>query len=84
MFARVYSCAVIGLDGVVVEVEVDTGDGLPGIIIVGTKNRNFFVVLFIYLSQKKIPGCNAGELRSQSETVPQYSFTGTPPFSKDK
>lgn len=35
MLARVYSCAVIGLDGVVVEVEVDSGQGLPKIIIVG-------------------------------------------------
>ena len=35
MLARVYSCAVIGLDGVIVEVEVDIGDGLPGITIVG-------------------------------------------------
>ena len=35
MLARVFSCAVIGLDGVIVEVEVDSGDGLPGITIVG-------------------------------------------------
>jgi magnesium chelatase family protein len=35
MLARVYSCAVIGLEGVIVEVEVDDGDGLPGITIVG-------------------------------------------------
>jgi magnesium chelatase family protein len=35
MLARVHSCAVIGLDGVIVEVEVDTGQGLPNIIIVG-------------------------------------------------
>ena len=35
MLARVYSCAVIGLDGVMVEVEVDNGQGLPKIIIVG-------------------------------------------------
>src|SRR5512139_1181446 len=35
MLARVFSCAVIGLDGVVVEVEVDTSDGLPAIVIVG-------------------------------------------------
>ena len=35
MLARVYSCAVIGLEGVVVSVEVDTADGLPGVIIVG-------------------------------------------------
>lgn len=35
MLARVYSCAVIGLEGVIVEVEVDTGEGLPSVIIVG-------------------------------------------------
>jgi magnesium chelatase family protein len=35
MLARIFSCAVIGLDGVVVEVEVDSGQGLPSIIIVG-------------------------------------------------
>ena len=35
MLARVFSCAVLGLDGVVVEVEVDFGSGLPGITIVG-------------------------------------------------
>jgi magnesium chelatase family protein len=36
MLARVYSCAVMGLDGVIVEVEVDIGQGgLPMMIIVG-------------------------------------------------
>jgi len=35
MFARVFSCAVIGLEGVIVEVEVDIGRGLPGVTIVG-------------------------------------------------
>ena len=35
MLACTFSCAVIGLDGVVVEVEVDTGPGLPGMVIVG-------------------------------------------------
>ncbi|MBN1372455.1 MAG: ATP-binding protein, partial [Anaerolineaceae bacterium] len=35
MLARIFSCAVIGLDGVIVEVEVDTGPGLPGMDIVG-------------------------------------------------
>ena len=35
MLARVFTCAVVGLDGVVVEVEVDTSNGLPTIIIVG-------------------------------------------------
>jgi magnesium chelatase family protein len=35
MLARVFSGAVIGLEGVVVEVEVDTGSGLPKTTIVG-------------------------------------------------
>ena len=35
MLARVYSCAVIGLEGVIIDVEVDTGQGLPGMTIVG-------------------------------------------------
>ena len=35
MFARVLSCAVVGLDDVIVEVEVDTAQGLPGTDIVG-------------------------------------------------
>ena len=35
MLARVFSCAVIGLDGVIVEVEVDYTNGLPAMIIVG-------------------------------------------------
>jgi len=36
MLARVYSFAVIDLDGVIVEVEVDTALGLPGMDIAGT------------------------------------------------
>src|SRR5688572_12490684 len=35
MLARVYSCAVIGFEGVIVEVEVDYSNGLPGVTIVG-------------------------------------------------
>ncbi len=35
MLARIFSCAVLGLDGVIVEVEVDLANGLPGVIIVG-------------------------------------------------
>ncbi len=35
MLANVKSCAVIGLEGVIVEVEVDTGPGLPVMVIVG-------------------------------------------------
>ncbi len=35
MLARVYSCAIIGLEGVVVEVEVDYTQGVPGMTVVG-------------------------------------------------
>ena len=35
MLARVFSCAVIGLDGEIVDVEVDIVGGLPAMIIVG-------------------------------------------------
>jgi magnesium chelatase family protein len=35
MLSRVYSCAVVGLEGVIVEVEVDYTNGLPGMTIVG-------------------------------------------------
>jgi magnesium chelatase family protein len=38
MLSRVFSCAVIGLEGVVVEVEVDTTNGLPGMDILGPKD----------------------------------------------
>jgi len=35
VLAKVNSCAVVGLDGVLVEVEVYVGGGVPGIVIVG-------------------------------------------------
>ncbi|HEY4689426.1 MAG TPA: YifB family Mg chelatase-like AAA ATPase [Anaerolineae bacterium] len=35
MLARVYTCAIIGLEGQTVEVEVDTGRGLPSFFLVG-------------------------------------------------
>ena len=35
MLATVLTCAVLGLDGVLVEVEVDSGTGTPGMTIVG-------------------------------------------------
>jgi magnesium chelatase family protein len=35
MLARIFSCAVIGLEGIVVEVEVDYTNGLPGMTLVG-------------------------------------------------
>ena len=35
MFSRIYTCAVVGIDAAIVEVEVDFTNGLPGITIVG-------------------------------------------------
>jgi magnesium chelatase family protein len=35
MLARVFACALVGLEGVIVEVEVDTANGLPQMVIVG-------------------------------------------------
>jgi magnesium chelatase family protein len=35
LLAKVVSCAVVGLDGVLVEVEVDVGQGIPGMVVVG-------------------------------------------------
>jgi len=35
MLAKVISCALVGLDGILVQVEVDTSNGLPSLTIVG-------------------------------------------------
>jgi len=35
MLSRIFSCAVVGLEGVIIEVEVDYTNGLPGMTIVG-------------------------------------------------
>src|SRR5512137_719938 len=35
MLARVNTCAITGLDGVIVEVEVDYTQGMPGMTVVG-------------------------------------------------
>ena len=35
MLAKVHSCAIVGLEGAIVEVEVDTSRGLPSFVIVG-------------------------------------------------
>ena len=37
MLAKVFSCAVIGLEAAIVEVEVDTTNGLPSFVDVGSK-----------------------------------------------
>ena len=39
MLAKVYSCAVVGLDGAIVEVEVDIANGLPSFADVGSKSQ---------------------------------------------
>ncbi|GAB4417934.1 MAG: YifB family Mg chelatase-like AAA ATPase [Anaerolineales bacterium] len=39
MLARIFSCAVIGLEGVIIEVEVDITQGLPGMDIVGLPDK---------------------------------------------
>lgn len=39
MLAKVYSCAVIGLEAAIVEVEVDTANGLPSFVDVGTDSQ---------------------------------------------
>jgi magnesium chelatase family protein len=35
VLAKVHSCAIVGLEGAIVEVEVDTSRGLPSFTIVG-------------------------------------------------
>jgi hypothetical protein len=39
MLAKVYSCAVIGLEAAIVEVEVDTANGLPSFVDVGSDSQ---------------------------------------------
>jgi magnesium chelatase family protein len=39
MLAKVMSCATIGLDGVIVEVEVDISPGLPAFTKAGTQSQ---------------------------------------------
>jgi hypothetical protein len=39
MLAKVYSCAVVGLEGAIVQVEVDTANGLPSFVDVGSDSQ---------------------------------------------
>jgi len=39
MLAKVLTCAVVGLDGAIVEVEADIGVGLPAFTKVGTQTH---------------------------------------------
>jgi hypothetical protein len=40
MLAKVFSCAVIGLEGAIVEVEVDTANGLPSFVDAGSDSQH--------------------------------------------
>jgi len=42
MLARVVSCDILVLDGAIAEVEVDTSEGLPSMIIVGLLEAGTF------------------------------------------
>jgi hypothetical protein len=50
MLARVFSCAVIGLDGVIVEVEVDTGEGLLSTVMIGNSGLALCLTIMTYRS----------------------------------
>ena len=42
MLAKLYSCAVLGLDGGLIEVEVDISQGLPAFTIAGKERRQVY------------------------------------------
>jgi hypothetical protein len=51
MITRVFSAAVVGIDATEIEVEVNTGPGIPVIVVVGTINPKTSNCLFFeYLS----------------------------------
>ena len=41
MLARVRSCAVVGLEGAIIEVEIDISPGLPTFTIVGLPDTQY-------------------------------------------
>ncbi|NLE84473.1 MAG: YifB family Mg chelatase-like AAA ATPase, partial [Chloroflexi bacterium] len=63
MLAHVFSCAVIGLEGVLIDIEVDYGQGLPRIAIVGlpdeavkeSRERVFSAIKNAYLVYPRKP-----------------------------
>jgi hypothetical protein len=46
MITRVFSAAVVGIDATEIEVEVNTGPGIPVIVVVGTINPKTSNCLF--------------------------------------
>src|SRR6478609_498672 len=58
MLAMVQSCAVVGLDGALVEVEVDLANGLPAFMIVGLPDAAVNEAKERVRSAIKNSGCN--------------------------
>jgi len=46
MITRVFSAAVVGIDATEIEIEVNTGAGIPQIVVVGTINPKTSNCLF--------------------------------------
>ena len=53
MLAKVRSCAVIGLEGALIEVEVDLSNGLAGFMIVGLPDLPLRSSMALSFSQEK-------------------------------
>ena len=79
MLARVFSCAVIGLEGVIVEVEVDTTNGLAGTDIVGLPDKAVQESRSRVQSAVRMPACvtRASALWS---TSPRFRSQGRPHY----
>ncbi len=58
MLARVRRCAIVGLDGALVDVKVDIGNGQPGFTIVGSETQTKCPVDGC---GSRMPGGNVGE-----------------------
>lgn len=65
MLAKVISCAVVGLDGHIVEVEVDTANGLPNFTIVGLPD------IAVQESRERV----AAAVRNTGHTMPLRRLT---------
>jgi len=68
MLAKVRSCAVVGLEGALVEVEVDLSNGLAGFMIVGLPDTR----------RDESGGENYGDSCHLSDKCPQRSGYNSP------
>ncbi len=55
MLAHVFSSAVIGLEGVIIDVEVDLGQGEPKTLIVGLPDQAVKKASSVYMLPSKTP-----------------------------